>query len=60
MGELETELHAEEQERSQASKECDRLAKELADHAEKHKAKFQQLEYGEALLKAEFETERSD
>nr|XP_020188432.1 uncharacterized protein LOC109774127 [Aegilops tauschii subsp. strangulata] len=38
VGELETELHTKEQERSQAAKECDRLAKELADQAEQHQA----------------------
>ena len=59
MGKLKTELHAKEQERSQATKECDRLAKELVDQAEKHKAEVRQLKDGEALLKAEFETKRS-
>ena len=55
VGKLETELHAKERERSQAAAERDRLAKELADQAEKHKAEVQQLKDGEVLLKAKFE-----
>jgi chromosome segregation ATPase len=60
VGKLETELRAKEQERSQAAKECGRLAKELADQAEKHKAEVRQLKDGETLLRAKFETQRSD
>ena len=48
MGELDTKLLTKEQERSQAAKECDRLAKELVDLAEKHKAEVRQLKDGEA------------
>ena len=67
LGELETELRAKGLERSQAAQECERLNKELADQAERHKvevqqhkAEIQQLKDGEDLLKAEFETQRSN
>jgi chromosome segregation ATPase len=60
LGEAESALHTKEQERSQAAKECDRLAKELADQAERHKAELQKLKEVEDSLKAEFETQRSN
>nr|XP_020160114.1 translation initiation factor IF-2-like [Aegilops tauschii subsp. strangulata] len=60
VGELKTELQAKEQQRSQAAVERARLAKEPADQAAQHKEEVRQLKDGETLLKAEFETERSD
>nr|XP_020156367.1 M protein, serotype 24-like [Aegilops tauschii subsp. strangulata] len=50
LGAAETALRAKEVERSQAAKECDRLAKELADQAERHKAELQKLKASEANL----------
>ena len=41
------------------AQEHDRLAKELKDQAELHKAALKQVEDNEARLLAEFETERS-
>nr|XP_020164071.1 uncharacterized abhydrolase domain-containing protein DDB_G0269086-like [Aegilops tauschii subsp. strangulata] len=60
LGEVESELRTKEQERSQAAQECDRLTKELADQAERHKAELQKLKDSEAHLQAEFETQRSN
>nr|XP_020196215.1 translation initiation factor IF-2-like [Aegilops tauschii subsp. strangulata] len=60
LGEVESELPTKEQERSQAAQERDRLAKQVADQAERHKAEVQRLKDGETLLRAEFETQRSD
>nr|XP_020151478.1 uncharacterized abhydrolase domain-containing protein DDB_G0269086-like [Aegilops tauschii subsp. strangulata] len=55
LGEVESELHTKGQECSQAAQERDRLAKELADQAE-----VQKLKDSEALLKAEYEAQRSN
>ena len=60
LGAAETALCDTEEERSQAAKECDRLAKELADQAERHKAELQKLKESEANLQAEFETSHSN
>nr|XP_040258379.1 cilia- and flagella-associated protein 91-like [Aegilops tauschii subsp. strangulata] len=60
LGEFESALHTKQQERSQAAQECDRLAKELADQAERHKAELQKLKESEGLLEAEFETQLSN
>lgn len=60
LGASETVLHAKEEEHSQAAKECDCLAKELADQAERHKAELQKLKESEANLQAEFETSHSN
>nr|XP_020183568.1 uncharacterized protein LOC109769223 [Aegilops tauschii subsp. strangulata] len=57
---VQTELHAKEQEYSQAAQECDRLPKELADQAEQHKAELQKLKEEEDSLKAEFKTQCSN
>ena len=60
VGEGETERCAKELECSQAVQECERLTKELADQAERHKAELKNLKDGEAHLQAEFETQRSN
>jgi hypothetical protein len=58
--ELESQLRAKELERSQAAVEHDRLDKELVDQAARHVDQVRQLKDGEELLKAEFESQRSD
>ena len=60
MCDLEGKLQAKELEHSQAAQECERLTKELAAQAERHKAELEKLEDSEDLLKAEFETQRSN
>ena len=60
LGEVQTELHTTEEERSKAAQECDRLANGVADQAERHKAELQKLKEGEAHLQSEFETQRSN
>nr|XP_020155049.1 actin cytoskeleton-regulatory complex protein PAN1-like [Aegilops tauschii subsp. strangulata] len=59
LGEANTALRAKEDECNRAAQERDRLAKELKDQAELHKAALKQVEDNEARLLAEFETERS-
>nr|XP_020147999.1 uncharacterized protein LOC109733208 [Aegilops tauschii subsp. strangulata] len=58
LGEANTALRAKEDECSKAVQERDRLAKELKDQAELHKAALKQAADNEAWLLAEFETER--
>ena len=60
LGEARTALHAKEAECSKAAEERDRLAKELADQADRHKAALQKAKDNETGLLAEFETERSN
>nr|XP_020184513.1 uncharacterized abhydrolase domain-containing protein DDB_G0269086-like [Aegilops tauschii subsp. strangulata] len=60
LGEVESELRTKEQERSQAAQERDRLVKELEDKAAKHQAEVQKLKESEILIKAEYETQRSN
>nr|XP_020182111.1 uncharacterized protein LOC109767802 [Aegilops tauschii subsp. strangulata] len=60
LGEANTVLCAKEEECNRAAHERDRLAKELKDQAELHKAALKQAEDNEARLLAEFETEHSD
>ena len=59
LGEAQTALRAKEEECSKAAQERDRLAKELKDQAELHKAALKQAADNETRLLAEFETERS-
>ena len=54
IGEVQTELRAKE------AQERDRLVKELADQADRHKAELQKLDVSEANLQAELETQRSN
>jgi hypothetical protein len=56
LGEVQTELHAKEEERRKAALERVRLAKKLADQADQHKAELQKLKEAEGALQAEFET----
>nr|XP_040243911.1 uncharacterized abhydrolase domain-containing protein DDB_G0269086-like [Aegilops tauschii subsp. strangulata] len=60
LGEAQTALHAKEEERSKMEQEPDRLAKQLADQANKHQAELQKLKDAEEALQAEFETQRSN
>nr|XP_020163246.1 uncharacterized abhydrolase domain-containing protein DDB_G0269086-like [Aegilops tauschii subsp. strangulata] len=60
LGEARTALHAKEEERLKVEQERDRLAKQLADQADKHKAELQKLKDAEEALQAEFETQRSN
>nr|XP_020153288.1 uncharacterized protein LOC109738605 [Aegilops tauschii subsp. strangulata] len=57
LGEVQTELHTKEEERSKAAQECDRLAKELA---ERHKVELQKVKEREDSLTAGFETQHSN
>ena len=59
LGEANTALRAKEDERNRAAQEHDRLAKELKDQVELHKAALKQAADNEARLLAEFETERT-
>ena len=59
LGEANTALRAKEDECNKVAQERDRLAKELKDQAELHKAALKQAEDNEAKLLAEFETERA-
>nr|XP_020147959.1 uncharacterized protein LOC109733179 [Aegilops tauschii subsp. strangulata] len=59
LGEAQTALRAKEEECSKVAQERDRLAKNLADQADQHKAALQAAKDSEASLLAEFETERS-
>nr|XP_020155616.1 uncharacterized protein LOC109740958 [Aegilops tauschii subsp. strangulata] len=43
LGEVQAELRTKEEECSKAAQECDRLVKELADQADRHKAELQKL-----------------
>ena len=56
LDESQTALCAKEKECNKAAQERDRLAKELKDQAELHKAALKQVEDNEARLLAEFET----
>nr|XP_020201294.1 uncharacterized protein LOC109787149 [Aegilops tauschii subsp. strangulata] len=60
LGEAQTTLRAKEAECSKAAEERDRLVKELADQADRHKAALQKAKDNETGLLAEFETERSN
>ena len=60
LGEVQAELAAKERERDLAAQDRDRMAKELADQAATHKAQLGKLSDAEMLLRAEFETERSN
>nr|XP_020176872.1 uncharacterized protein LOC109762432 [Aegilops tauschii subsp. strangulata] len=59
MGEAQTALHNKE-ERLKMEQERDRLAKQLADQADKHQAELQKLKDAEEALQAKFETHRSN
>ena len=52
-----TALRAKEAECTALDQECDRLAKQLADQEESHKAALKKAQDNEDALKAEFETE---
>ena len=60
MGEAQTALHAKEEEHLKVEQERDRLAKQLADQVDKHKAELQKLKDTEEALQAEFKTQRSN
>ena len=60
LGEAQTELAAKERDRGLADQDRDRLAKELADQAAAHKVELGKMSDAESLLRAEFETERSN
>ena len=57
LGEAKAALHTKEVECAALVQERDRLAKELADQEEGHKAALQAAQDSEAALKAEYETE---
>ena len=59
LGKVQTVLHAKEEERSRIEQERDRLAKKLADQADRHQEELQKLQDAEKALEAEFETQRS-
>lgn len=59
MQELESQLQAEELERSQAATVHGRLEMELADQATRHVEQVRLLKAEEEHLKAEFESQRS-
>jgi hypothetical protein len=58
--ELEGQLQAKELEHSQVAAEGEWLEKALTDQATQHAEEVRQLKEGEELLKAEFESQRSD
>ena len=60
LGEAQTALHTKEEERRKVEQERDRLAKQLADQADKHQAELQKLKDTEEALQAEFKTQRSN
>nr|XP_020172928.1 uncharacterized abhydrolase domain-containing protein DDB_G0269086-like [Aegilops tauschii subsp. strangulata] len=60
LGEAQTALCAKEAECSKVAEERDRLVKELADQADRHKAALQAAKDNETGLLAEFETKRSN
>ena len=60
LGEAQTALRAKEAECSTVAQEHDRLAKQLEDQEESHKAALQVVKDSEAALQAEYETQAAN